>query len=189
MLAMLLGQTALFFLYSWRTVDDLELEYLGWFAMSIPAAAIWFGGSLVLLELRDRAGYAWYAAATVVSVVGLVALVSTKDQLGAAYRDTSEVTELADSVAGPATALEFEHGSWPAAVAVLAARTRAGQDVCVIDASWEFMMTSEHICESSRRYRIVHITGPGEEPPSDEGTLLYSGAGQYATLLEPQTPP
>ena len=181
-MAMLAGQTTLFLIYSWRTVDDLTLDYLGWFAMAIPAAAIWFGTAFVLLEIRDRFGEAWHVASAAVIAVAAVVVLADGVQLTPDHQHTPQYPLLADAVAAAPSRLSFEHDEWPTALAVLAAAVREQQHVCVIDEFWEFMVTADHICSPDDAARVVELTSPDTEPP-DPGTLLAEENEHIATEL------
>lgn len=181
-LAMSIGQSVLFALFVWRGVDDLSFDYLGWFAMSISIAMLWFGASLALGEVGDRFGRTWFRALAIALILGL-ALAVPGGQFERRLRDEPQVTMTTDAIGTVPTRLTFQRDAWPFAVSVVAAAKRQGRSVCILDAHWTYMVTTDHICSATDTSQLVQLSTPGLDPPPS-GERLVERDGYTASLVE-----
>ena len=172
--------TGAFLLYSWRTVDELDLEYLGWFAMAIPVMVLWLGG-LTVLVLARRSGPGVHEVVGVVGIIGIGLVAALTVDVENHNRGVGVLEGMVEEVAEEPTRLTFEAPSWPTAIGVLAGAVREGAEVCLVDASWEFMVTEDHLCTAADDARIVEVATPDAAiDPSPEDLLRTDG---YALVL------
>ena len=168
---MVVVQSVTFVIYTWRTVDDLALSYLGWFGLALPTVAIWLGISAISVELHSRPAPSWRVASTAFSIVVIFALSClnlARTQLINGDRGDPTVAKMVQVIGREPGALHFEQDQWPIAVGVLAESRRSGGHLCVADPKWAFMVTQELICDSKDHVRRITITTEGS-PVDTEG--------------------
>lgn len=178
---MLVAQMLMLWLYSWRVVDDVEFKYLGWFAAGIPVVAVTVATSAALIEVDRRLGRSAKRVAGGVIVVGLLIPALGWARLGQGAPSSPVVAELARAAGTDPIRIDFEHDDWPIAVGVLVELNRHGGSACLIDPTWEFMVTSDMICEGrvGRRVRVSSAAADQQDP------AVLGRSGEYVVLTEP----
>lgn len=163
-------EAALVLIYAQRGVDNLDEPYIGLFALSGPFLVLW-SGCVALLGLVERLpALLWRRSLGVVLLTAVGALSVSTATLANPYRGF-RAPEVVKKVGPGAVRLDFSTQGWPVALGLVEQLRRRGRDVCVVNRSWEFLVTDELICDRRSRGRLVHVYGPGETPSS--GTVLY----------------
>ncbi len=178
LLVMVAMQTIAFLVYSWRTVDDLALTYLGWFGLALPTVSVWVGMTVVLLRARSSSDRRVKVASDVawmlsLALVGVIIL--DHGQLITGERGSQVVGDMVQAIGDEPSVLAFDHDQWPIGVGVLAEVQRSGGDVCVADPAWESLVTERLVCRSpGTRKRLAIATTESGAPTDPQHELLRS---------------
>lgn len=166
--------------YAVRGVDDLRLTYVVIYFVAVPMSAV----GLVLGSAVERIG-TLRLPTTGLLVAGAVIFGSTARSLNNPYRGSPSLpAALAaavsfESARNPQTTglvLRFETPGWPAALGLIEQARREGNQVCVENPVWAFLVTSEEICTplEIRTGLTVQISGPEKNRASSASTIFQT---------------
>jgi hypothetical protein len=172
--------TASVLFYAIRGVDDLRLTYVVIYFVAVPMTAV----GLIIGSSVERLG-AFGLPVTVVLVAGAVIFGSTAKSLTNPYRGSPSLpAALAAAVSLESSryphttglVLRFETAGWPAALGLIEQARRAGQQVCVENPVWAFLVTAEEICRPDEISSglAVHVSGYEDKHAPSERTIFQA---------------
>jgi hypothetical protein len=166
--------------YAVRGVDDLRLTYVVIYFVAVPMTAV----GLVLGSAVECIG-PLRLPTTGLLVAGAVIFGSTARSLNNPYRGSPSLPPALaaavsfDSARHPQTTglvLRFETPGWPAALGLIEQARREGNQVCVENPVWAFLVTSEEICtpHEIRTGLTVQISGPDKNRAPSTSTIFQN---------------
>lgn len=186
--------TALVVAYTVAGVDEIDQQYIGYFAWATPVIAL----LVILVALSElpsglhsrtgaRAGLALAGAAALAAgcafAVAPATRTSTADvdplnpQAGQPTNPAlaKAVATMGELAAGRTIVLLFPHNAWPYVTGILVQAERTGVRACVKQPSWAFMMSKADICtgaELRAGYRMAVYDDPEIPPGADPVAYL-----------------
>jgi hypothetical protein len=154
-------------------IDDLTEYYIAYFYWSAPLIAVLVLAVAVMSSLPAKAGLAVGTAAAVAAAAVLAALPGTL----ASTHDIDQalpgaVAALSARAHGATIVLTIEHPAWVQTTGFLVQAERTGVPVCVDDASYTFLFSSQFICTPAQVSHGVRYQFDEPAAPAGAGVLF-----------------